>query len=87
MRARIGALFAPGAGREEELILHARQKDGLEAILDALRRASGLLAKGHFEEVYAEELRTALRLIGELTGEVRAEEVLDDIFGRFCVGK
>lgn len=87
LRARIGALFAPGAGREEELILHARQKDGLQAILDALNRAKELLARGHSEEVYAEELRTALRLIGELTGEVRAEEVLEDIFGRFCVGK
>jgi tRNA modification GTPase len=87
LRARIGALFAPGAGREEELILHARQKDSLEAILNALRRARGLLTEGHFEEVCAEEIRTALRLIGELTGEVRAEEVLDDIFGRFCVGK
>jgi tRNA modification GTPase len=87
LRARIGALFAPGAGREEELILHARQKDGLQAILDALRRARGLLTEGHSDEVFAEELRTALSLIGELTGEVRADEVLDDIFGRFCVGK
>jgi len=38
-------------------------------------------------EIYAEEIRSALRHIGELTGEVRTEEVLEDIFSRFCVGK
>ena len=54
---------------------------------DRLRRAAGLLSKRHSQEVFAEEVRTALRSVGELTGEVRAEEVLDDIFGRFCVGK
>jgi len=87
LRRRISAIFAPPAGNEGEIILHAREKDSLEAVLDALRRARELLEKRHSEELYAEEVRTALRHIGELTGEVRTEEVLDDIFGRFCVGK
>jgi tRNA modification GTPase len=87
LRSRISALFAPDAGREEEIILHARQKDLLQSILEALGRARKLLAERHSEEIYAEEIRTALRLIGELTGEVRTEEVLEEIFGRFCVGK
>jgi len=87
LRSQIRAFFAPGPGREEEIILHARQKDLLEGILESLRRAEGLLAKRHVEEVCAEEIRAAVRLVGELTGEVRVEEVLDDIFGRFCVGK
>ena len=87
LRSRISSLFAPATGKEEEIILHARQRDCLQAILDALRRAQGLLVEGHSEEIYAEEVRTALRHMGELTGEVRAEDVLDDIFGRFCVGK
>ncbi|MGZ5478655.1 MAG: tRNA uridine-5-carboxymethylaminomethyl(34) synthesis GTPase MnmE, partial [Candidatus Aminicenantales bacterium] len=87
LRARISTLFVPGAGKEEEIILHARQRDSLQAIYAALRRARALLAKKQSEEVYAEEIRTAIRLVGELTGEVSAEEVLEDIFGRFCVGK
>jgi tRNA modification GTPase len=87
LRSRIIALFVPGAGNEEEIILHSRQKETLQAILEALRRARGILTGTHSEEIYAEEIRTAIRLVGELTGEVRADEVLDDIFGRFCVGK
>jgi tRNA modification GTPase len=87
LRALLSSVFAPAAGRDEELVLHARQRDGLQGILGSLRRARALLDKGHSEEIFAEEIREAVRLIGELTGEVRAEEVLDDIFGRFCVGK
>jgi tRNA modification GTPase len=87
LRSWISGLFAPGAGKEEEVILHVRQRDTLQAVLEALRRARDLMEDGHSEEVSAEEIRAALHLIGELTGEVRAEEVLDDIFGRFCVGK
>ena len=87
LRGEIRAVFAPGPGNDEEVVLHARQKDRLQGILEALRRAEGLLSKRHSEEVYAEEIRGALRLIGELTGEVRVDEVLDEIFSRFCVGK
>lgn len=87
LRARIREDFIPEAGKTEEIVLHARQRDCLLDILEALRRARALLNKKHSEEVYAEEIRTAVRRIGELTGEVRAEEVLDGIFGRFCVGK
>lgn len=87
LRARIREVFVPGTDKAEEIILHARQRDRLMDIRGALRRAEALLASGHSEEVYAEEIRTAISLVGDLTGEVRAEEVLDDIFGRFCVGK
>ena len=87
LRTEIRSFFAPGTDRESEIVLHARQRDSLRGILECLRRAQGLLAGRHSGEVYAEEIRSALRLVGEMTGEVRVEEVLDDIFGRFCVGK
>jgi len=87
LRARLSSLFAPGEAREDELILHAWQKDGLQAALESLGRARDLLSNGHSEELGAEEIRAAARRVGELTGEVRAAEVLEDIFGRFCVGK
>jgi len=87
LRSRLRSFFAPGTDKEEEIILHARQKDALQDIHEALVRARSLLARGHAGEVAAEELRAALARIGELAGEVRTQEVLDQIFGRFCVGK
>jgi tRNA modification GTPase len=87
LREAIRERFAPQKGREDEVILHSRQKDILGGILERLRTAGRLLAQGHSGEIYAEEIRSCLPLVGELTGEVRIDEVIDEIFGRFCVGK
>ena len=42
---------------------------------------------GYSEELYVEEIRKAVPLIGELTGEIRNDEILKEIFRSFCVGK
>ena len=38
-------------------------------------------------ELGAEDLRRAADALGRLTGMVDAEDVLGQIFGRFCIGK
>ncbi len=38
-------------------------------------------------EIIAEDLRAASFALGRLVGQVDAENVLDDVFGRFCIGK
>ncbi|NHN89123.1 tRNA uridine-5-carboxymethylaminomethyl(34) synthesis GTPase MnmE [Acetobacter conturbans] len=38
-------------------------------------------------EIRGEELRQAMRAIGRLTGEIGVEDILDTIFGQFCIGK
>ena len=58
-----------------------------EGIADCLEKALGLLRKGHSDEVWVEEIRSALPLLAQLTGEIRADEVIDHIFSQFCVGK
>jgi tRNA modification GTPase len=87
LRAEIRRSFAPSGVFREEIILHARQRDILMEILEALKEARRLLTAGHTEEIYAEELRKAISLVGRLTGEIRTDEVMNDIFSRFCVGK
>jgi len=55
----------------------------------ALERAENELAACDLErpELAAEAVRWALSAVGELTGEVGSEEVLDQVFGAFCIGK
>ncbi len=87
LRAEIRRAFVPPVDAGEEVILHARQKDILLDIREALREAGRLLEAGHTEETYVEELRRAISLFGRLTGEIRSDDVMAEIFDRFCVGK
>ena len=87
LRTEVRRVFGPAEGVDDEVLLHARQRDALAGILAALEEARRLLLAGGSEEVAAEEVREAVALVGRLTGEVRAGDVLDGIFGRFCVGK
>lgn len=77
----------PSGGDDALVIESDRQRDGLEAAAQALRRAAGLDAVGVPLDIVAVELHTALRALGELTGEVTGEDVLERIFSGFCVGK
>lgn len=65
----------------------ARCRDALRRAGESLRRATGLAQEGRPEELLAAEIRTALDEIGQVAGHVYTEDVLEVIFGRFCVGK
>jgi tRNA modification GTPase len=62
-----------------------------ERHLLALGRARRHLAAAGSEqerwEFFAEELRLAQTALGEITGAVTANDLLGEIFGRFCIGK
>jgi tRNA modification GTPase len=87
LKEMICEFFVPSQKQGEEVILHLRQKLLLEDILCCLVEGKRLLEKGYPEEIYAEEIRKSIPLIGQLTGEIRVDEIIEDIFSRFCVGK
>ena len=77
-RDRIGACASPA-------ITHARYRQQLQACLEALQAFLSGVASDI--ELRAEELRQAAHALGRITGRVDVEDVLGEIFGRFCVGK
>ena len=53
-----------------------------------LSRRNTLLAVGAEQlDLLAEELRLAQHALGEITGEFTADDLLGEIFSRFCIGK
>ena len=78
---------AEGAIRAQAPLTRARQRLAVERALSALSRASVAAAEGLPPEFPAADVREAAGALAELLGEVAPEEVLDAIFGAFCVGK
>ncbi|MCK4353132.1 tRNA uridine-5-carboxymethylaminomethyl(34) synthesis GTPase MnmE [candidate division WOR-3 bacterium] len=64
-----------------------------ERHLNALRRAKICTERAEKEiknltpELIAYEIKSALNTLGEITGEVTSEDILDRIFSQFCIGK
>jgi tRNA modification GTPase len=52
-----------------------------------LSNAEVALESGQNSEIIAFELRESLNSIGEITGEVTSDDILNNIFGKFCIGK
>jgi tRNA modification GTPase len=57
------------------------------AAVEAARAALGRCLEAGLPELRGEELRAALREIGRLTGRVDVEDLLDEVFRTFCIGK
>jgi tRNA modification GTPase len=87
LKNKIYEIFLPKVMDGENVIFHLRQKLLIEEILDHLKNGRELLESGFPEEVYAEEIRKVVPAVGRLTGEIHADDVIEDIFSRFCVGK
>jgi tRNA modification GTPase len=87
LKIKIHEIFIPAQPQNDEVVLHLRQKLLLEEILRFLSQAKSLLERGYPDEIYAEEIRKTIPLIGQLTGEIQSEDIIEDIFSRFCVGK
>jgi len=71
----------------EELLVNARQADAIGRAAAHLRDAQQTLAAGFGDELVAIDLRAAWMALGEVTGDTADEALLDEIFGRFCIGK
>lgn len=56
-------------------------------LADAAVSLTRSLVPGLAEEIVAEELRASAHSLGRLLGRVDVEDVLGEIFGRFCIGK
>ena len=57
---------------------------------EALRNTVNYLSEFNFNkeiELLAEDIRLACREIGKITGRIEVDEILDKIFGSFCIGK
>ena len=80
-------LFQGAPQREDFVVTNLRHARCLEAAQEALSGAGAALRRGLSEEFALVDLHAALGKLGEITGETTVEDLLSEIFSRFCIGK
>ncbi len=69
------------------VVMNQRHRHHLRRALDAVRSAHAALDADAPGDTLALDLRLALHELGAITGAITNEDVLDQIFSRFCIGK
>jgi tRNA modification GTPase len=84
LRDRLAALAEQRAGlTDAPLLTRARHRAALTEAVERLAEAT----VAPLPELAAEAYRGAVQALGRLTGRVGVEDVLDRVFGDFCIGK
>lgn len=88
LRQLIASALANRSGESDVIAATAARCDAsLQAASSALKSAVDLAAGQGGEEWIAAELRLALDELGQVTGAVYTDDILDRVFSRFCIGK
>ena len=84
--AVLGGAAAP-SDTDAAIVTHARHRHALEAARTALAEALATLAAHLPADFVSIDVRGILTALGEITGETATEDVIQEIFSRFCIGK
>jgi tRNA modification GTPase len=69
------------------IITNTRHYNCLKDAIEALEQVLGLMDQSASSDLLAFELKRAVYAIGDITGQISNDEVLGNIFGKFCIGK
>ena len=87
LKARICKLFQKEISFTSPMISRLRQKIALEKSLQSLSIAKSSLSQKLSYEFVALDIRNAISALAEIVGEVTTDEILENIFSKFCIGK
>lgn len=69
------------------MVTNLRHYQNLTQTFDSLQRVLDGLTSGITGDFLAMDIRQALHYLGEITGTITTEDLLDNIFSKFCIGK
>ena len=69
------------------VVMNQRHQQHLRKALDAVRHAKAAMERRVSNDALVIDLRLALHELGQITGKITNEDILDQIFSRFCIGK
>jgi tRNA modification GTPase len=69
------------------VVTSPRHKEALNRALDHVTAAHSAYQAGQLADLVAIDLTAAVRALGEITGQAASEDLVETIFGKFCIGK
>ena len=72
---------------EEILLINVRQKAALESALNSLSLVERSIENQMPEDFYSIDLMNAYEELGYITGETVGDDLINEIFSKFCMGK
>lgn len=89
LRERAEAMFTDGSLdlSRDAVVANARQYAAIVRAVECLTRASDAIGMGLAADLYCMDAESALAAFGELDGREVGEEIVAEIFSKFCVGK
>lgn len=84
--AVLGGAASPSQA-ETAVVTHARHRQALESARASLAQARATLEADLPADFVSVDVRGALTALGEITGETATDDIIGEIFSRFCIGK
>lgn len=77
-----------GVNRSDEVVItNLRHREALRGAKDSIEQAIDALKEGLAPEFISADIREALDALGKIAGETVTEDILEQIFSQFCIGK
>ena len=73
--------------QDSVLVTNLRHAQALSRALEGVEQTRQSVAGGRAGELIAMDLRIAADALGEITGVITTDEILERIFSEFCIGK
>jgi len=72
---------------QDAIVTHARHRRALEAAREGMAAARATLAVRLPADFLSVDVQGALTSLGQITGETTTDDIIQEIFSRFCIGK
>lgn len=72
---------------DSPVVSNTRHLEALQKVLDSLKSIHKGLTSNLSTDLLTSEIRNALHYLGEITGAITTDDILGNIFGKFCIGK
>ena len=86
-KAITAAAQIPEADGNQVIVTNARHYQALQSARQALSRAIAGLSGGLSGDFVSQDIREAMHYLAEITGQITTDDILAQIFSRFCIGK